>query len=143
MIMAIKTLPTKTSPTAFIKKISDAQKQKDALALLEIFTEVTGLPPVVWGTSIIGFGSYHYTYASGQTGDWPLIAFSPRASGITIYIMPGFSEYETLLSKIGPHKISGGSCLYIKKLEHIHTPTLKTLIKKSVAQMKKKYKVVS
>jgi hypothetical protein len=137
--MAIKTLPKKTSATTLIKTIKHEQRQKDSLELLKIFKEVTGLKPVVWGTSIIGFGSYHYTYASGQGGDWPLVAFSPRAAGITIYIMPGFSEYADMLSKLGTHKISGGSCLYIQKLEGVHIPTLKKLIKQSVMHMKKKY----
>ncbi|HMO77578.1 MAG TPA: DUF1801 domain-containing protein [Candidatus Paceibacterota bacterium] len=139
---AIKTKATKVAVTSFLKTIKDEQKRADALSLLNIFTEVTGEKPVLWGNSMIGFGSYRYkSDRSTQEGDWPLTAFSPRAAGITIYIMPGFSEYGALLKKIGPHKISGGSCLYVKKLADIHIPTLKSLIKKSVVQMKKKYKV--
>lgn len=140
--MAIKTLPTKVSAVSVLKKVTDTKRRADSLTLLKIFEEVTGFKPVVWGTSMIGFGSYHYkSERSAQEGDWPLIAFAPRATGITLYIMPGFAEYEALLTKIGPHKISGGSCLYIKKLEGIHIPTLKTLIKKSTLAMKKKHKV--
>ena len=138
----IKTKPTKVPPKSFLKTIKDAQKRDDSLKLLKIFEETTKLKPKMWGESIVGFGEYHYkSDRSSQHGDWPLIAFSPRATGITIYIMPGFKRHGDLLEKIGPHKVSGGSCLYIKKLENIHIPTLKTIIKKSVADMKKQHKV--
>jgi len=137
--MALKTLPTKTSARTLITALEDP-KRADARALLKIFTDATGMKPVVWGTSIIGFGKYHYeSERSAQKGDWPLVAFAPRASGFTIYIMPGFGEYQALLAKLGPHKISGGSCLYLKRLQGIHVPTLTTLIKKSVKHMQKKY----
>lgn len=96
----------------------------------------------MWGTSIIGFGSYHYeSTRSTQKGDWPLTGFSPRKAALTVYIMPGFKEYSTLLEKLGVYKISGGSCIYIKRLDDIHLPTLKKLIKTSVTDMKKRYTV--
>ncbi len=137
----IKTKPTKHSVTTFLKTVTEKQKREDSLVLLHIFTEITSFKPILWGTSMIGFGSYHYkSERSAQEGNWPLTGFSPRASGITIYIMPGFNEYTELLKKIGKHKISGGSCLYIKKLSDVHLPTLKLLIKKSVTSMKKTYK---
>lgn len=136
----LKTKKRKASPRAFIAKIEDPVKRADARALLGIFDEALGIKPAMWGTAIIGYGSYHYVSTrSSQKGDWPLVAFSPRAKGITVYIMPGFKEYAALLAKIGPHKISGGSCLYIRRLADIHIPTLKTLIKQSVAEMKKRY----
>jgi hypothetical protein len=96
--------------------------------------------PVMWGTSIIGFGAYRYKYATGREGDWPIVGLSPRKANLTVYIMPGFSEYEDLLAKLGPHT-TGSSCLYIKRLSDIHVPTLKTMITRSVAAMKKKHKV--
>jgi hypothetical protein len=137
--MALKTLPTKTSARTLITALPDP-KRADALLLLKIFTDATGMKPVVWGTSIIGFGKYHYeSQRSAQKGDWPLVAFAPRATGFTIYIMPGFGEYKALLAKLGTHKISGGSCLYLKRLAGVHVPTLTTLIKRSTKEMQKKY----
>lgn len=93
----------------------------------------------MWGTSMIGYGEYHYRGRSSE-GDWPITAFSPRVQNMTVYVMLGFKEYQSLLKKIGKHKISGGSCLYFKKLDDLHIPTLKTLIKKSYSQMQKRYK---
>ena len=136
----LKTKKNKASVTEFIKSIQDDQKRKDCKALLKIFREATGKRPAMWGTSIVGYGSYHYkSDRSSQEGDWPLTGFSPRKQNLTIYIMPGFKSYTSLLKKIGKHKISGGSCLYIKKLEDIDIAVLTTLIKKSVAEMKKTY----
>ena len=126
---------------AFIKAISDTQKQADCMELLKIFTEVTGEKPKMWGESIIGFGKYHYeSTRSAQKGDWPLTGFSPRKQNITIYIMPGFKEYGVLMEKLGTYKTSV-SCLYIKRLSDLHIPTLKQLIKRSVAEMSKRYNV--
>lgn len=89
----------------------------------------------MWGPSIIGFGSYSYEYASGRTGDWPMIGLSPRKQNLTLYIMPGFDEYEPLLKKLGPHT-TGKSCLYIKRLSDIDLPTLKKIMTASIAKMK-------
>lgn len=92
------------------------------------------------GPSIVGYGSYHYkSDRSRQEGDWPLTGFSPRKQNLTIYIMPGFKDYGALLKRLGKHSISGGSCIYIKRLSDIHVPTLKTIIKKSVVEMRRKY----
>lgn len=88
----------------------------------------------MWGTSIVGFGSYRYKYASGREGEWPLAAFSPRKQNLTLYIMAGFKNYDTLLSNLGKYK-TGKACLYINKLEDIDMPTLRELIKQSVAHM--------
>ena len=138
----IKTQITKVSPTAFIKTITDAEKKKDSLALLKIFKEATGLVPKMWGSAIVGYGSYHYkSERSAQEGDWPLIGFSPRKQNLTIYIMPGFKEDGTLLQELGKYTKSGGSCLYIKRLSDVDTKTLTKLIKRSVADMKKKHSV--
>jgi len=136
----IKTKKTTKSVSAFITSIKDPLKRKDSVALVKIFSAVTGEKPTMWGESIVGFGQYHYKGRSSE-GDWPITGFSPRAQTMTIYIMLGFKEYQPLLKKIGKHKISGSSCLYFKELDDLHLPTLKTLIKKSVVQMRTKYKI--
>lgn len=137
----LKTKKTNVSPKTFVAKITDKEKRADAEGLLKIFKDATGLPPKMWGGSIVGYGSYHYkSERSTQEGDWPLTGFSPRAQNFTVYIMPGFKNYTLLLKKLGKHKISGGSCIYFKHLSDIHIPTLKTIIKKSVVDMKKHYR---
>ena len=137
----LKTQKTKASVNKFLESIEDEVKRQDSQKLLEIFKEVTKEKAAMWGSSIVGFGSYHYkSERSTQEGDWPITGFSPRKQNISIYIMPGFSEYQDLLRKIGKHKVSKGSCLYIKKLSDIDTKVLKKLIKISVEDMKKLYK---
>ncbi len=136
----IKTLITKVSPLAFIRSIADEEKKKDALALLKVFKDATGLPPKMWGTSIVGYGMYHYeSERSAQKGDWPLTGFSPRKQNLTVYIMPGFKTYGQLLKLLGKHTVSGGSCIYIKRLSDIDTKVLREIIKDSVREMKKRY----
>jgi hypothetical protein len=134
-----KTKPTKLSVGAFLKAVPDEQKREDAAKLIEVMRAATKQEPVMWGTSIIGFGTYRYKYASGREGDWPIVGLSPRKQNLTVYIMPGFSEFEDLLAKLGKHT-TGSSCLYIKRLSDIDLPTLKTIITRSVATMKKKHK---
>src|SRR6186713_2218637 len=136
MAKPLKTQRNATSVKSFLDDIKDEQKRKDARSVSTIMQEVTGEKPAMWGTSIVGFGSYHYKYASGQEGDWPLVGFSPRKENLTLYIMPGFKDYADLLGKLGKHK-KGMSCLYIKSLDDVHLPTLKTLVRQSVRQMKK------
>lgn len=134
-----KTKPTKQTVAAFLKTVTDAQKREDAGTVIEIMRAATKADPVMWGTSIIGFGSYRYKYATGREGDWPIIGLSPRKQNLTIYIMQGFAERDALMAKLGKHS-TGSSCLYIKRLSDIDLPTLKKLITLSVASMKKKYK---
>ncbi len=135
----LKTKVTKESVTAFLKKVEPEEKRKDSLALLKIFKNATGLTPKLWGTSIIGFGSYHYeSERSAQKGDWPLTGFSPRKQNLTLYIMPGFTQYQKIMKGLGKYKTSS-SCLYIKKLADIDEEMLTKLIMKSVEDMKKKY----
>lgn len=137
----LKTKPTKISVTQFINAIEDDTKRDDAKKLLKLFREVSGEKPVLWGTSIIGFGKYHYkSERSRQEGDWPLTGFSPRKQNMTIYIMPGFKNYANLLKKLGPHKISVG-CLYIKRLSDVDLRILAKLIEQSILDMRKKYKL--
>lgn len=136
----LKTQATKRSVPAFIKSLPDAAKRTDSLELLNIFAKATKEKPVLWGTSIIGYGQYHYeSERSSQKGDWPLTGFSPRQANLTIYIMPGFKEYGDLLKNLGKFKVSGGSCLYIKRLSDIDTAVLTRLIKRSVADMRRRY----
>jgi hypothetical protein len=96
--------------------------------------EITGEKPKMWGPSIVGFGTYHYKYASGREGDWPISAFSPRKKDLTLYIMMGFEKQPELMQQLGKHSTSK-SCLYIKRLSDIHIPTLKKLIKSSIKQL--------
>jgi hypothetical protein len=136
-----KTKKTAASVTSFISSVKDEGKRRDAKKLLKIFKAATGMKPAMWGTSIIGYGSYHYkSERSSQEGDWPLTGFSPRAQSLTVYIMSGSKTYGVFLKKLGKHKVSGGSCVYINHLSDVHVPTLQALIKRSVHDMQKKYK---
>jgi len=132
----LKTKPTNQSAKSFINSVEDPQKREDCFAIARLMEEATGFKPKMWGTSIVGFGSYHYKYASGQEGDWPLIGFSPRKQNLTLYIMAGFDQYDELMAKLGKHK-TAKSCLYIKKLADLNISTLKKLIKESVKHMSK------
>jgi hypothetical protein len=134
----LKTKQTNESVESFLNKITDEQKRQDCLTVAKVMEEITKSEPKMWGTSIVGFGSYHYKYASGQEADWLVIGFSPRKQNLTLYIMPGFEKYDELMAKLGKHSC-GKSCLYIKKLSDIHLPTLKQLMKESVKYMKKKF----
>ena len=112
----LKTKKNKASVAEFINSINDSQKREDSKQLLKIFEQITKEKGVMWGSSIIGFGQYHYKSAkSSQEGDWMLTGFSPRKQQFSLYIMSGFDKYKDLLEKLGKHKISGGCCLYIKK----------------------------
>lgn len=135
MASALKTQKNKASVNDFLAQVPDERRKKDARAVSALMEEVTGEKPAMWGASIVGFGSYHYKYDSGQEGDWPLVGFSPRKDSLTLYIMPGFADYTELLGKLGKHK-TGRSCLYIKSLDDVHLPTLKTIVKQSVKHMK-------
>lgn len=123
-----KTKPTKESVKDFLNKISDEERRADCFAVVKMMEEITGEKPVMWGPSIVGFGSYSYKYASGREGDWPMTGFSPRKKDLTLYIMMGFEKHPDLMAKLGKHSVSK-SCLYIKRLSDIHIPTLKKLIK--------------
>jgi hypothetical protein len=131
-----KTRPHAGDVEAFLATVASDQRREDCRAVMKMMSEITGEPPVMWGPSIIGFGSYHYVYASGREGDWMLTGLSPRKQALTLYIMAGFARYEELLEKLGKFK-TGKSCLYVNKLEDVHLPTLKKLIRQSVAHMKK------
>ena len=134
----LKTRVNKASVTAFINGVEDKQKRADAKAVAAMMRKATGSRAKMWGSSIVGYGSYHYVYASGQEGDWMLTGFSPRKQALTVYIMPGFSELGALMKKLGKYK-TGKSCLYIKRLSDVDTAVLEKLIIKSVQLMRKKY----
>ena len=119
---------------AFIEAVAHERRREDGLALLELFDEVTGMKPMMWGDSMVGYGSYHYKTKSGQEGDWFVTGFSPRNQNITVYIMPGFNLLELDLSELGKHK-TGRSCLYINKLTDIDLDVLKSLVKESISKM--------
>lgn len=132
----LKTKPTEKSIEQFLEKITDEQKKSDSYKIMEILSEVTAEEPVMWGDSIIGFGSYHYKYESGREGDWMLTGFSPRKQHLTVYLMTGFDNYDHLLEQLGKYKL-GKSCLYFKKLEDIDVDVLRQLVKKSIEDLKK------
>ncbi len=135
----LKTKKTRASVLKFLESVEHEQRRKDSLELLEIFKQATKMAPTLWGDSIVGFGEYHYkSDRSKQEGDWPLTGFSPRKRNMTVYIIPGFSDYQDLLSKLGKHKTSV-SCIYFNKLENIDVKILKQIIRRSVADMKKLY----
>jgi len=134
----LKTTPNKASTAAFLKTVEDDQKRKDCKELLAMMKEITSEKPVMWGQSIVGFGSYHYKYATGREGDWFTTGFSPRKQNLTIYIMIGFDKYPAIMKKLGKYK-AGKSCLYVKKLDDIDRGLLRKLIAQSVKDLKKCY----
>ena len=134
-----KTKPHDGDVNEFLDAVENPRRREDARRVLELMREVTGEPPKMWGSSIVGFGSYHYRYASGREGDWMITGFSPRKQNLTIYIMPGFSEFAGLLDRLGKHKTSK-SCLYLNKLEDVDQEALAELVRESVKVMKARYK---
>ena len=129
-----KTKPNTDSVEEFLNRIADEQRRKDCFGVLEIMKVATKTEPAMWGTSIVGFGRHQYKYQSGTKGEWFLVGFSPRKQDLTLYIMGGVERYDTLLKKLGEHK-TGKSCLYIKKLDDVDVPTLKQLVKRSLADL--------
>jgi hypothetical protein len=134
----LKTQETGRSVTRFLEGVSDKQQREDSFALVELLRQVTKAEPKMWGSSIVGFGSYHYVYDSGHEGDSCLVGFSPRTPSISVYVMGGSERHAELLKKLGKFKMAKG-CLYIKRLEDVHLPTLKALVRESVRHLKKKY----
>ena len=132
-----KTTPNDQNVEQFLNDIEDERKRKDSFTLLELIRQVTGMEPKMWGSSIVGFGSYHYKYESGREGDTILAGFSPRKQNLTIYNMGGFEQHGDLFKKLGKHTMGKG-CLYIKRLDEIDLPTLKSLIEESFKQIRDK-----
>lgn len=133
-----KTKANDLSVAAFIEGLESQKKKDDAYALMAYFESVTGLESRMWGPSIIGYGSYHYVYASGHSGDAPLVGFSPRKKAISLYFAPGDDQRALLLPKLGKHT-SGAACVYVKKFEDMDLEVLKQLILESMAYLKALY----
>jgi hypothetical protein len=129
-----KTKPTVESVSAFLEKVSDKTRREDCFAVIDIMKDVTKEEPEMWGTSIVGFGRYHYKYESGREGDWMITGFSPRKGDLTLYIMGGFDESPGLMKRLGKYKTSK-ACLYIKKLADVDLKVLRQLVEKSVKKM--------
>ena len=134
----LKTVKNKSSVSKFIGSIKDESRKKEAKILLALMKRASKKTPKMWGESMIGFGEYHYLSKSGIEGDWPLTGFSPRKAAFSIYIMPGFKMYITLMGKLGIYK-TGVSCLYVKRLSDIDLSVLERLVFLSVREMEKRY----
>lgn len=138
----IKTKPAGTDLNQFLLSVEPEKRRQDSIELKKLFDSVLSEKATLWNNNMIGYGTYHYkSERSRQEGDWPLTAFSPRKQYLAVYIMSGVNNYADLLKKLGKFKVSSGSCLYINKLEDIDTEILKKIIKSSVEEMKKRYKV--
>lgn len=133
----IKTKENDGDVLAFLNSVEHPKRKEDALAILELMSEITGETPKMWGNTIVGFGKYRYKYKSGREGDWPCVGFSPRKANMTLYIMGGFANHEILLEQLGKYKI-GKSCLYFSKLENLNLAILSDLISESYIYMKNK-----
>ena len=129
-----KTQPTQQPVAEFLAGVADPQRRADCQTVVRMMKQASGRDPVMWGTSIVGFGTYRYVYASGRTGDWPVIGFSPRKNDLTLYLMSGFEGHDALMAKLGKHK-TGKSCLYLKRLADVDLPTLQVLMDESVKAM--------
>lgn len=131
----LKTQKTNASVSAFLKGITDDERRKDCQTLVRIMKAAVGTPPKMWGPRIVGFGHYHYKYASGRENDWFLAGFSPRKQDLTIYLMSGLDRHDALVTRLGKYK-TGKSCLYVKRLADVDIAVLKELIAESVKHMK-------
>ena len=138
MASELKTVKTKRSVTEFVRSVKDPQQRKDTQTLIALLRKVTGERPAMWGTSIIGFGSYHYVYDSGREGDWMLAGLAPRKGRLTVYLMGGLDAQKPLLAKLGNHS-TGGGCLYLKDLEGIDLKVLGELVRRSIRRLRELY----
>ncbi|MEQ9261446.1 MAG: DUF1801 domain-containing protein [Roseovarius sp.] len=136
-----KTQATDASPEAFLATVAPARRRQEAERLLPFFARVTGFPPVMWGPAIIGYGRYHYTYASGREGDFLATGFSPRKAALSIYVLPGYQDYGGILSRLGKHKL-GRSCLYVTRLEEIDMAVLEELIRAGLKDLAARWPVM-
>jgi len=131
----LKTKENDQSVDAFLATVEDPHKRADCYTLIDIMQATVGDGPRMWGDTIVGFGRYRYTYATGRTGEWMLVGFSPRKQNLTLYIMAGFDNYDELLGRLGKHT-TGKSCLYVKRLSDLDMDALKALVEASVAHMR-------
>lgn len=133
-----KTQKTNESVRLFLSSVSEEQKREDSYTLLNLMGEITKAEPHLWGTSIIGFGEYHYKYKTGREGDWFLVGFSPRKHALTLYLMCDLSYDGLDFTGLGKYKLGKG-CLYIKRLSNVNIDILKKIIKDSIRIIKEKY----
>jgi hypothetical protein len=134
----LKTKPTRVSAESHIATIANEEQRNDARILVALMRRVTRQKPRMWGPSIVGFGSYHYKYASGHEGDSALAGFAARGRELVVYIAPGFEGRDVLLAKLGKHR-TGKVCVYIRRLANVDLKVLETLIARSVADTKRRY----
>ena len=132
----LKTKKNNADVDGFLESVADEKRREDCRAVVKLMADVTGEVPTMWGSSIIGFGSYHYRYASGREGDWMATGVSPRKQNLTVYIMSGFPRHDALMKKLGTYS-TGKSCLYIKKLEDVDTSVLGELVRESFTRVSK------
>ncbi|MAK62177.1 MAG: hypothetical protein CMK09_14500 [Ponticaulis sp.] len=133
-----KTKATDVDPKSFVANVEHDGRRADAETLLDVFTEVTGLEPSMWGPSMIGYGRYHYKYESGREGEFLMTGFSPRKANMVVYVLPGYTDHSDILNRIGKYKL-GKSCLYINKLADVDMDVLKELITAGFDEMKTRY----
>lgn len=133
-----KTKESDASVDAFLDAVENDERRGDCKTLLNLMAEVTGSEPRMWGTSLVGFGRYHYRYASGREGDWFITGFSPRKKALTLYIMPGFDGYDELMGRLGKHT-SGKACIYVRRLDDIDLAVLKEVVLASALHMRAQY----
>lgn len=131
----LKTQENDQSVNAFLDAVESDKKRQDCYTIAALMEKISGSPAKMWGDSIVGFGKYHYKYASGREGDWMLLGLSPRKQAITLYLMSGFYQFKDILQRLGKHK-TGQGCLYIRTLEDVDVAVLEELIKKSVDHMR-------
>jgi hypothetical protein len=130
----LKTQPTKQSVKDFLRQVQDEKRRADCEVIVKIMSDATGAKPVMWGSSIVGFGRYRYKYDSGREGEWMITGFSPRKNDLTLYLMGCVEGFPKLMKRLGKHK-TGKSCLYIKKLDDVDLDVLRELVTESVARM--------
>ncbi len=135
---ANKTQPTDADVDTYLAGVEPTRRREDAVTVLKLMKRITRFKPVMWGESMVGFGRYHYKYASGREGDYFLTGFAPRKAAMTIYIMPGFKQYAPQLERLGKHRHSS-SCLYLTRLDGLDLKALEEIIRDSVKRMKEMY----
>jgi hypothetical protein len=133
-----KTRPTSASVDEYLEAIGDAQRRRDAHRIRQLFEQITGADACMWGTSLVGCGTYRRTYANGSTQEWMLLAFAARSDRLTLYVDPGADEHDTLLAQLGKFK-AGKGCIHIKQLDDLQRPVLERLLTGSVAHLRKQY----
>ncbi|WP_252979517.1 DUF1801 domain-containing protein [Mameliella alba] len=134
------TQPSEASVAAFLDTVEPARRREDAGVLDALFREVTGWQPVLWGTSILGYGRYDYTYASGHSGQSLATGFAPRKANMVVYIMPGYADFQEILSRLGPHRL-GKSCLYLGALSKVDLNVLSDLIRAGLADLGTRWEI--